>query len=182
MRDVEKSMTSEAILRKRAPLWTRRALLSDVLLPAIACSPCSSQTSAGLPGAWLEWGMHNAGLCILCQAAQLCHELQSCTWVLQLFSHCSPQSELEHGNMRQITFQTLFYLASRVPVLMMKWKVSQFELGRYSFEACSHISGKGRGGSTPVVKSFSLCQREGFISMPEGSQLSQISLLFCCRR
>lgn len=62
-----------------------------------------------------------------------------------LFSHCSPQSELHHGNRRQITFQMLFYLANRVPVLMMEWKISQFELGRYSFEACSHISGWGRG-------------------------------------
>lgn len=75
----------------------------------------------------------------------LSHLLQSCTWFLQPFSHCSPQSELQHGNMWQITFQILFYLASRVPVLMMKWKISQFELGRYSFEACSHISGRDRG-------------------------------------
>jgi len=47
-------MTSEAIFRKRECLWTRKALLSDILLLTIACGPCSSQTSDGFTGAWLE--------------------------------------------------------------------------------------------------------------------------------
>lgn len=64
-------MTSEAILRKREHLWTHKALLSDILLPTIACCLCSSQTSNGFTGAWLERGMHNAGLRVPCQAVQL---------------------------------------------------------------------------------------------------------------
>lgn len=41
-------MTSEAILRKREPLWTRKALLSDILLLTIARSRVQAKLPMGL--------------------------------------------------------------------------------------------------------------------------------------
>lgn len=173
LQDVENWLTSETILRKRQPLWTRKALLSDVLLLSIACSPCSSQTSNGFTGGWLEWGMHNAGLCVPCQAPQLWTTNHNrINGFLPSFSHCSLQSELQQRNMRQLTFQKLFHLASWVSCYLNDGVEDKLILIVWVFFCGlgTHLR-LGQCGFFCSEEPFPLCQRRGFILTPGGSLL-----------